>query len=133
MQSIYCFTAMIPPNKFIKIEVITAPHSVEISWMTPYIIMDRETYSVQYSTDVSLQSSSKVIIEATNRFTINETFSIYVIGLSPFTTYYYIIQANNSAGNTFTDVMNFTTHHTGMYRQLKYVAFAIMLFYMYSS
>ena len=106
---------MIPPNEFITIEVITGPYSVEISWMTPYIILDRETYSVQYSTDVSLQDGSKVIIEATNRFTINESFSIYIIGLNPFTTYYYNIQANNSAGSTFTDIMNFTTYQTGTY------------------
>ena len=105
---------MIPPIKFSTIEVITAPHSVEISWMTPYIILDNETYSVQYGTNVSLQNSSEVMIVATNRYTINETFSINITNLIPFTEYYYIIQAKNPAGSIYTDIMNFTTNQTGV-------------------
>ena len=76
--------------------------------------MDKEIYSVQYSTDMSLQNSREVVIEANNGFTINKKFSINITGLIPFTTYYYIIQANNSAGNTYTDIMTFTTNQTGI-------------------
>ena len=105
---------MIPPIEITTIETITTPYSVEISWVTPYIIQDKETYSVQYSTDMSLQNSREVVMEANNEFTINQNFSINITGLIPFTTYYYIIQANNSAGNINTHVMIFTTNQTGM-------------------
>ena len=106
---------MIPPVKFVAIEVTTTtPYSAEISWVTPYIIMDKETYSVQYSTDMSLQNSSDVIIEAINEFVFNQKFSVNITGLIPFTTYYYIVRASNSAGNTSTDIMTFTTNQSGM-------------------
>ena len=105
---------MISPIDFVTIRVITAPYSVVISWVTPYIIQNKETYSVQYSTNMSIQNSSEVVIEANNEFTIDQNFSINITGLIPFTTYYYIIQANNSAGNTYTDAMTFTTNQTGM-------------------
>ena len=104
---------MIPPIDFVTIRVITAPYSVLISWVTPYIIQNKETYSVQYSTDMSIQNSSEVVIEANNEFAINQKFSINITGLIPFTTYYYIIQANNSVGNTYTNIMTFTTNQTG--------------------
>ena len=63
---------------------------------------------------MSLQNSSEVVIEANNRFSTNQKFAINITGLIPFKTYYYIIQANNSAGNTYTDIMTFTTNQTGM-------------------
>ena len=105
---------MIPPIELVSIEVITTPYSAEISWVTPYVILDMETYTVQYSKNMSLLNSSEVVIEATNKFVFNQEFSVNITGLIPFTTYYYIIQANNSAGNTSTDVMTFTTNQTGM-------------------
>ena len=91
------------------------PFSAEISWVTPYIAFDRETYTVQYNSDISLQNSIEVVIEAINEFVINQRFSVNITGLTPVTTYYYIIRANNSAGNTSTNVMAFTTNQTGMY------------------
>ena len=106
--------AITPPIEFVTIKAITAPYSVEISWVTPYITLDKETYSVQYSTDMSLQNSREVVIETNNGFTTNQKFSINITGLIPFTTYYYIIQANNSAGNTYSDRMTFTTNQTGI-------------------
>ena len=109
------FVANIPPLELVETKVITAPYSAEISWVTPYIAQDSETYTVQYSTDMSLQDSNEIMIEAINEFALNQNFAVNITGLIPFTTYYYIIQANNSAGNTSTDVMNFTTNQTGMY------------------
>ena len=105
---------MIPPIEIVSIEVVTTPFSAEISWVTPYIIMDKETYSVQYSTDMSLQNDEEVLIEATNEFIANQQFSVNITGLIPFTTYYYTIQANNTAGSTSTDMMAFTTNQSGM-------------------
>ena len=109
---------MIPPIEFVMTEVITAPYSAMISWMTPYIVMDKETYTVQYSTDSSLQNTSEVVIKANNGFTTNQEFSVNITELIPFTTYYYMIQANNSAGNTYTDTMTFTTNQTGITTKL---------------
>ena len=106
--------AIAPPIGFVTIKAITTPYSAEISWVTPYIILENETYSVQYSTDISLLNSREVVIEANNGFTTNQKFSINITGLIPFTTYYYIIQANNSAGNTSTGIMTFTTNQTGI-------------------
>ena len=105
---------MIPPVEFVTIKAITAPYSVVISWVILHIILDKETYIVQYSSDMSLQNSSEVVIENNNEFAINQKFSVNITGLIPFTTYYYIIQANNSAGNTYTNIMTFTTNQTGM-------------------
>ena len=105
---------MIPPIEIVSIEVVTTPFSAEISWVTPYIIMDKETYSVQYSTDMSLQNNKEVLIEATNESKVNQQFSVNITGLIPFTTYYYTIKANNTAGSTSTDVMAFTTNQSGM-------------------
>ena len=109
---------MIPPIEFVMTEVITAPYSAMISWMTPYIVMDKETYTVQYSTDSSLQNTSEVVIKANNGFITNQEFSVNITELIPFTTYYYMIQANNSAGNTNTDTMTFTTNQTGITTKL---------------
>ena len=107
---------MVPPVEFVMIKAITAPYSAEISWVVIHIILDKETYTIKYSTDMSLQNYSReVVIENDNEFSINQKFSVNITGLIPFTIYYYIIQANNSAGSTYTDIMNFTTNQTGMY------------------
>ena len=107
--------AIIPPLEIVAIEVTTTPYSAEVSWVTPFIVLDKETYTVQYGTNISLQNSNEIVIEAINEFAINQRFSVNITGLIPFTTYYYIIQTNNSAGNTSTDVMTFTTNQTGTY------------------
>ena len=106
---------MTPPVELVMVEVIgTTPYSTEISWVTPYVVLDEDTYTVQYSTDMSLQNSSEVVVENTNEFAINQRFSVNITELTPFTTYYYIIRANNSVGSTSTGVMTFTTNQTGM-------------------
>ena len=110
---------MIPPIEPIMVEVIgTTPYSAEMSWVIPYVVLDKEIYTVHYSTDMSLQNSSEVVTENFNEYVINQKFSVNITGLIPFTTYYYIIQANNSVGNTSTDVMNFTTDQTGMNKHI---------------
>ena len=78
------------------------------------IIWDRETYWVQYGINTTLQYDSDVILGNDNVYATNEHYSINITGLTPFTTYYFIVWANNSIGNTTTDVMNFTTDQTGM-------------------
>ena len=125
--------AIIPPLEIVAIEVTTTPYSAEISWVTPFIALDKETYTVQYNTNISLQNSNENVIEAINEFAINQRFSVNITGLIPFTTYYYIIQANNSAGNTSTDVMTFTTNQTGVNIMIKYSGHGVVFTYVYSS
>ena len=58
--------------------------------------------------------SSETVIENTNNLTINQKFSVDIITLIPFTTYYYIIQVISSVGNTSTDIMTFITNQLGI-------------------
>ena len=62
---------MVPPVGLVTSGIIITPYSVDISWVTPYVTLDMETYTVWYSTDMSLQNSSKVVIDNTNEFAIN--------------------------------------------------------------
>ena len=91
----------------------TTPYSANISWVVGFISFDTETYSVQYGSDMSLQDSSEVVMGSTDGLVTNQVFSVNITGLTPFTTYYYIVWANNSVGNTKTSVMSFTTNETG--------------------
>ena len=63
---------------------------------------------------MTLQYYSDVTLGNDNIYATNEHYSINITGLTPFTTYHFIIWANNSVGNTSTDMMNFTTDQTGM-------------------
>ena len=60
-----------------------------------------------------LKYDSDVILGNNNTYVTNERYSINITELTPFTTYYFVIWANNSVGNTSTDMMNFTTDQTG--------------------
>ena len=57
---------------------------------------------------------SMAILGNTDLFTFNEVFSVNISELTPFTTYYYIISANNSIETTNTTVMTFMTNETGI-------------------
>jgi len=93
--------------------VTTTPYSVNISWAVHFISFDTETYSVQYGSDMSLQDSSEMVMGSIDGLVTNQVFSVSITGLTPFTTYYYIVWANNSVGSTKTSVMSFTTNETG--------------------
>ena len=72
-----------------------------------------EEYVVSYGTDIIiLTSTTEVIMGNSDLNTLNELFSVYIVGLTPFTTYYYIISATNTVGTTNTTVMNFMTNET---------------------
>ena len=73
-----------------------------------------EQYVVHYGTDnVTFTSTTEVIRGNSDLNKLKELFSVYIDGLTPFTTYYYIISANNTVGPTNTTVMNFMTNETG--------------------
>ena len=109
-----CYSiANISPGQPKLVSLITTPHTVNISWVVQFISYDTETYSVQYGSDMSLQDSSEVVMGSTDGLVTNQVFSVNITGLTPFTTYYYIVWANNSVGSTKTSVMSFTTNETG--------------------
>ena len=90
---------------------ITTPYSVIISWMAISIVHDAETYIVYYGTDnMALVNSSERLGPAN----MPEVYTVNISGLVPFTTYYYIVSANNSQGFTNTSVMTFRTNEAGM-------------------
>ena len=95
-------------------DFITTPYSVNISWIVPSITLDTETYSVEYGTEMTMLLNTSEVVEGnTDTSVINEVFSINITGLTPFTTYSYIVRAVNTDGNTSTSIMNFTTDETG--------------------
>jgi len=109
-----CVVAMVPPFQPIVTENITTPYSVNVSWVVPSIVFDQESYIIQYGTDMAmLLSSSNLVQGSSDRNVTNGDFSINITGLTPFTRYYYIINATNSVGSTSTTVMNFITGETG--------------------
>ena len=109
----YTHAAIKPPLVPVVTNFITTPYSVNISWIVQSIVNDTETYTVLYGSDMNTLSSSVVRMGNTDLSAINEMFTVNITGLIPFTTYYYIISANNSVNTTNTSVMNFTTDETG--------------------
>ena len=43
-----------------------------------------------------------------------DMYTVTISGLMPFTTYYFVVSAENSNGTTNTSVMTFRTNETGM-------------------
>ena len=107
----YIFAAIQQPLVPIVLEVITAPYSVNISWMATSIVHDAETYTVYYGTNIMALVNSTERLGPTN---MPDTYTVNISGLMPFTTYFYIVSANNSLGFTNTSVKNFRTNETGM-------------------
>ena len=116
MLYVCIYAAMVSPFPPMLREVTTTPYSVNISWVIPAIVFDQENYTVQYGTDMTmLLSTSELVQGSNNRSTINGLFFVCITGLTPFTTYHYIIVATNSVGITRTSVMSSTTDETGIY------------------
>ena len=79
--------------------------------MATSIVHDAESYTVYYGTDSMALVNSTERLGPTN---IPDTYNVNISGLVPFTTYYYIVSANNSLGFTNTSVTTFSTNETGM-------------------
>ena len=75
------------------------------------IVDDDETYTVYYGTDSMALVNS---ITGMGNASVSNEFNVTINGLMPFTTYYYIISAENSEETTNTSVMTFMTNETGM-------------------
>ena len=120
----------LPPLVPIVRDLITTPYSVNISWVVANITFDTETYSVLYGSDMTMSLSTSEMVEGNSDISVtNEVFSINITGLMPFTTYYYIIRANNSVGSTNTSMMYFTTDETGTYSYMYNYTVALHIFY----
>ena len=91
--------------------VATTPYSVNISWRVTSIVHDAEIYTVYYGTDNMTLVNSTEIPGSAN---VSDMYTVTISGLMPFTTYYYVVSAENSEGTTNTSVMNFRTNETGM-------------------
>ena len=110
------YTASSPPLIPMLRSVVITPYSANISWVVTSIVYDNETYSVQYGMDMmALQNTSQDVMGNSYQFAINDVFSVNIMGLTPFTIYYYIIWANNSLGNTSTATTSFTSGEIGNY------------------
>ena len=108
------YAGSIPPFQPIVLDTATEPTSATISWIVANISFDHENYIVMYGTERAvLQNTSEVVVGNRNVLVTNDAFNVTITGLIPFTTYYYILLANNSIGNTSSNLMNFTTNETG--------------------
>lgn len=106
---------MVPPSKPIVTNVATAPTSAVISWMVPHIFYTQESYLVQYGiTMTRLNNTSKVVPGNTDLYAVDEVFSVNITGLTPFTKYYFVVLANNTIGNTSSDLSSFIANEKGM-------------------
>ena len=97
-------------------EVETLTNSVTISWMIPNIIFDQETYSLQYGIRDNTMTllGTRNVTGNSELSTVNEVFSVNIIGLTPFTNYYFILTATNSFDSTSSAATNFVTDEAGM-------------------
>ena len=108
--TICIFVAIQRPLAPYVTEVITTPYSATITWIAT-IVHDDETYIVYYGNDSMALVNT---IEGMGNASVSNEFSATISGLMPFTTYYYIVSANNSEGTTSTSVMTFMTDEAGM-------------------
>lgn len=108
------YVAMGPPNIPVVTDVTTTPMSAIVTWRVPIITFDHENYLVDYGIDMTIPLSTGEVTGNADLNTVNDTFSVTITGLTPFTTYYYVVTATNSNGSTSTGPMTFTTDEAGM-------------------
>ena len=110
----FVYTAIGPPAYPVVTDVTVSPTSVMISWIIPIIAFDYENYTVEYSNEMGMLLGTVERMGSTNLNDINETFSVMIDGLIPFTAYSFVVIATNSNGAAATNPMTFTTDEAGM-------------------
>ena len=110
----FMYTAIGPPAYPVVTDVTVSPNSVMISWTIPIIAFDYENYTVEYSNEMGMLLGTEERMGSTDLNAINETFSVTINELAPFTTYSFVVIATNSNGTADTDPMTFTTNEAGM-------------------
>ena len=104
--------AIQPPLVPTVTEITITPYLVIITWMVT-IVHDTETYTVYYGTDSMALVNT---IEGMRNPGSSIEYSVTISRLMPFTTYYYIVSANNSQGTTNSSVMTFRTDEAGIWQ-----------------
>ena len=115
MVVIILYTARAPPQQPAVTGVTITTNSVNISWTVARIVFDQETYSLQYGIFEMMMPLDTINKTGnTELSTMNEVFSVYITGLTPFTRYYFIVTATNSFNSSSSGITPFTTKEAGM-------------------
>ena len=101
-----------------------------INWIAIAIAYTPETYFVVYGlSNDTLNQRSSAVEGARNITATNLAHSTTVTGLSPFTQYYYKIEARNSFTTTDSDIQIFQTREAGELQLLFQAQILVMMTY----
>ena len=110
--NILCITATGPPARPV-VNVATTASSAVITWIVPIITFDRENYTLEYGNDISTLGTRNLMGNSDYN-SVNESFSVMLTDLMPYTEYNYVLTATNSNGTTVTGPFMFRTNEAGM-------------------
>ena len=104
------------PNTPTILSTTVGSTQVTISWIVTAIAYTPESYFIVYGvSNDSLSLRSSAVDGSVNLTAVNLAYSATIMGLSPFTRYYYKIEARNSFTTSESDVSNFQTNQVGKY------------------
>ena len=85
-----------------------------ITWIVPYIEYTSEQYTIFYGeTPVALDGSTTPVPSYSDTTLVNQTYTVALTGLDAVTTYYFLIESENSELFARTEIMEFTTTEAG--------------------
>jgi hypothetical protein len=84
-----------------------------ITWIVPYIEYTSEQYTISYGENpVALDRSTTPVPSYSDTTLVNQTYTVALTGLDTVTTYYFLIESENSELSASTEIMEFTTTET---------------------
>ena len=93
-----------------------------ITWIIPYIEYTSEQYTVFYGESPDGLDLSTTPIPSYSDITLeNQTYTVSLTGLDAVTTYYFLVQSENSELSANTQVMSFTTTEAGNHKEIERV------------
>ena len=85
-----------------------------ITWIVPYIEFTSEQYTVLYGTSAdALDLTTEPIPSYSDVRLENQTYTVTLSRLDAITTYYFLVQSQNSELTAHTEIMQFTTTEAG--------------------
>ena len=88
--------------------------SVIIEWRVPFITT-LEQYIVLYGTSMdNLDQTSGTTSSVANVSAVNQMYSVNLVSLEPFTTYFYQVRATNDHFSTLSETRQFITLEEGI-------------------